>query len=67
MAEHKMLSAEEMLAKIFEYMNQLTQETDFSSTIMILTELTRCILMRTQIFQILTVALEFLKTQAFTL
>ncbi len=41
MAEHKMLSAEEMLTKIFEYMNQLTQEKDFSSTILILTELGR--------------------------
>ncbi|MBO5241532.1 MAG: sensor domain-containing diguanylate cyclase [Lachnospiraceae bacterium] len=41
MAEHKMLSAEEMLAQIFEYMNQLMQEQDFSSTIMILTELGR--------------------------
>lgn len=41
MAEHKMLSAEEMLTKIFEYMNQLTQEKDFSSTILILTEMGR--------------------------
>ena len=41
MAEHKMLSAEEMLANIFDYMNQLMQEQDFSSTILILTELGR--------------------------
>jgi diguanylate cyclase (GGDEF)-like protein len=41
MAEHKMLSAEEMLTSIFECMNQLTQETDFSSTILTLTELGR--------------------------
>ena len=30
MSEHKMLSAEEMLEKIFSYMNQLAEEKDFS-------------------------------------
>lgn len=41
MSEHKMLSAEEMLEKIFYYMNQLTEEKDFSTTIQILTDLGR--------------------------
>lgn len=41
MSEHKMLSAEEMLEKIFFYMNQLTEEKDFSTTIQILTDLGR--------------------------
>lgn len=41
MSEHKMLSAEEMLEKIFYYMNQLTDEKDFSTTIQILTDLGR--------------------------
>lgn len=41
MSEHKMLSAEEMLQKIFYYMNQLTEENDFSTIIQILTDLGR--------------------------
>lgn len=41
MSEHRLLSAEEMLEKIFFYMNQLTAEKDFSTTIQILTDLGR--------------------------
>lgn len=41
MSEQRMLSAEEMLEKIFFYMNQLTEEKDFSTTILLLTDLGR--------------------------
>lgn len=41
MPDIKVLSAEEMLEKIFYYMNQLTVEKDFSTTIQILTDLGR--------------------------
>lgn len=43
MAEHKLLSAEEMLEKIFGYMNMLADEKDFASTIHVLTEMGRTI------------------------
>nr|MBQ8253132.1 sensor domain-containing diguanylate cyclase [Lachnospiraceae bacterium] len=41
MTEHKVLSAEEMLEKIFSYINMLADEKDFSTTIRILTDMGR--------------------------
>ena len=43
MAEHKVLSAEEMLEKIFSCISLLADEKDFSTTIQILTEMGRVI------------------------
>ena len=41
MAQSEMLKSEEMLEKIFYYMNQLAVEKDFSASILLLTDLGR--------------------------
>lgn len=41
MEEHRFLNAEELLEQIFYYMNQLVNEKDFSSTVVLLTDLGR--------------------------